>query len=79
MVKNSVKRASFAELIDVETSSRGSSQITTTSTTTETLLINFLDDEEDSPLINFSALTQIALGSDLPTPSQQREPEDDQF
>jgi hypothetical protein len=58
-------------LIDAETSSRGCRQITTTSTATETPLINFLGDEEDAPLINFPALTQTALGSDLPTSSQQ--------
>ena len=69
--ETSIKMISFAELIDAETSSRGSRQITTTSTATETPLTNFLDDEEDAPLINFPALMQTALGSDLPTSSQQ--------
>jgi len=69
--ETSIKMISFAELIDAETSSRGSRQITTTSTAIETPLTNFLDDEEDAPSINFPALTQTALGSDLPTSSQQ--------
>ena len=76
VIKNPIKMVSFAELIDAETSSRGSRQITTTSTATETPLTNFLDDEEHAPLINFPALTQTSLGSDLPT-LKSAEPEDD--
>jgi hypothetical protein len=57
------KKVAFVESADTETSSRRSHQGESTSITRETLLINLLDDEEDTPLVNFPALTQNGVGS----------------
>jgi hypothetical protein len=64
------KKVAFVESADSETSSRRSHQGESTSTTRETLLINRLD-EEDTPPVNFPALTQTGVGSNLLTLHQQ--------